>query len=182
MATNTGNIAIGAAQVSIGAYAAAGAASGSLVDVGHTKGPTTMSASFNDYEIVTEQTFGPVRKIPISASIKVKVMMDEATADNMRIAMRQLAANVTGTAPNKTHLVGNISEQYHQIVIVAKGPGATTPSTRTITLWRAIVESIEEISYGKSPEQTLAVTFALMYDDTVATADKFFKVVDSGGA
>ena len=181
MATNTGNIAIGQATVSVGAYVAAGGA-GSLTDVGHTKGPTTLNVTGNDYSIATEQSFGTIRKVPISASVKVKVMMDEATLDNLRVAFRQASAQLTGTAPNKTLLVGNITEQYHQVQIVTKGAGSTTPATRTITIWRAIVESVEEIAYGKSAEQTFAVTFDCLYDDSVATGDKFLKVVDSGGA
>jgi hypothetical protein len=181
LATNTGNIAIGLATVSIGAYVAAGGA-GSLTDVGHTKGPTTLTVNGKDYAIETEQSFGAIRKIPIGASVKLKVFMDEATLASYRIAFRQAAAQLTGTAPNATLLVGVITEQYHQIQVVTKGTGSTTPATRTITVWRGIVESVDEIPFGKAGEQTLAVTIDCMYDDSVATGDKFLKVVDSGGA
>ena len=185
MATNTGYIAIGKAQVSIGAYAAAGAASGSLVDVGHTKGPTTLTVTGNDYAIATEQSFGTIRKIPISASVKVKVLMDEVTLANMRTAFRQASGQLsTSNAYTGTLLVGDITEQYHQVVIVTKGPAGPlgTASTRTITIYRGIIESMEEISFGKSAEQTLAVTIDCLYDDSVATGDKFLKINDAGGA
>lgn len=183
MATNTGFIAIGIATVSVGAYVAA-AGAGALTDVGHTKGPTTISVSYEDYPVVTEQSFGPLRKIPISATVKLKVMMDEATLDNLRTSFRQTAAQLSGTSPNKTLLVGNITEQYHQVQVSTKGPAgaAGVASTRTITIWRGIIEAIEEISFGKQPEQTFVVTFDCMFDDTVATGDKFLKIVDSGGS
>lgn len=181
MATNTGNIAIGKAQVSISAYVTAGGA-GTFVDVGHTKGPTTLSVNGNDYAVKTEQSFGTIRKIPIDAEVKLKVLMDEATLDNMRIAFRQASGQLSGSAPNKTLLVGDITEQYHQIQIVTKGTGSAVPATRTITIWRAIVASMAEISYGKSQEQTFEVTFDVLYDDSVATGDKFLKDVDSGGS
>jgi hypothetical protein len=183
LATNTNQIAIGVATVSIGAYFTAGGA-GSLTDVGHTKGPTTLSIAYEDYELVTEQSFGPLRNIPISAKVNVKAMMNEATLDNMRVAARQATAQLSGSAPNKTLLVGNINEQYHQIQIVTKGPAgaAGVASTRTITIWRGIVRNVEEISYGKQPEQTFTVTIACMFDDSVATGDKFLKIVDSGGS
>lgn len=182
MATTTGNIAIGAAQVLVGAYVTAGGAQGTMVDVGHTKGPTTLNVTGNDYAIATEQSFGTIRKIPISASVKLKVLIDEATLANMRIAFRQATGQLSGTAPNATLLVGNITEQYHQIQVVTKGTGAITPATRTITIWRAIIESVAEIPFGKSGEQTLEATIDCLYDDSVATGDKFLKVVDSGGA
>ena len=184
MATNTGNIAIGACQVLVGAYVTAGAAQGTMVDCGHTKGPTTLNVTGNDYEIATEQSFGTIRKIPISATVKLKVLIDEATLANMRIAFRQATGQLTGTAPNATLLVGNITEQYHQIQLVTKGTGTspTTAATRTITIWRGIIESVAEIPFGKAGEQTLETTIDCLYDDTVATGDKFLKVVDSGGA
>jgi hypothetical protein len=181
LATNTGNIAIGVATVSVGAYVTAGGA-GSLTDVGHTKGPTTLTVTGNDYAVATEQSFGTIRKVPISATVKVKVMMDEATLDNLRTAFRQASSQLTGSAPNKTLLVGNITEQYHQVQIVTKGTGGTTQATRTITIWRAITETVAEIAFGKGNEQTFEVTFDCLYDDSVATGDKFLKVVDSGGA
>lgn len=152
-----------------------------MVDAGHTKGPTTLSVAYTDYEIATEQSFGTIRKVPISAAVKVKVLMDEATLANLRVAFRQASAQLTGTAPNATLLVGNINEQYHQVQIITKGTGSTTQATRTITIWRCIVENVAEISFGKQPEQTFEITFTCLYDDSVATGDKFLKIVDSGG-
>lgn len=181
MATNSGNIAIGKATVSIGPYVTAGGA-GSLVDVGHTKGPTTLEVAFTDYEIITEQSFGAIKKVPISAAVKLKVLMDEATMTNVMTAFRQAAANLSGTAPNQTGLVGNITELYKQIQIVTNGTGSTTTAVRTITLWKCIVESCAAVQFGKQPEQTYEVTFSVLYDDSVATGDKFFKLVDSGGS
>jgi hypothetical protein len=182
LATNTGNIAIGKAQVLIGAYVTAGGVQGTMVDVGHTKGPTTLNVTGNDYSVATEQSFGTIRKVPLSASVKLKVLVDEATADNARIAFRQASAQLSGTAPNKTLLVGNITEQYHQIQVITQGTGSTTQATRTFTFYRAIVESIAEVQFAKGQEQTFEITFDILYDDSVATGDKFFKWVDSGGA
>ena len=38
------------------------------------------------------------------------------------------------------------------------------------------------VSFGKQPEQTFEVTFSLLYDDSIAGLDKFYKAEDSGGA
>ena len=57
----------------------------------------------------------------------------------------------------------------------------STP-TRVITVWKGIVESVNEIQFAKGMEQTFEVTVDCLYDDSVATGDKFLKVVDSGGA
>jgi hypothetical protein len=176
MATNTANICIGAATVSIGAYVAAGGAS-TLVDVGHTKEAVTLTPSFDDYPITSERAFGPLKKIPIGGTFKLSVSMIESTIENYRVAFRQAAGSTSGTAPNLTLRVGDFAQQYHQLSIVSSGVGST--SVRTITAWRAIVESVEAVPYGKTGEQMLKVTFDLMYDDSVSTADKFLKIVDA---
>lgn len=179
--TVTTNIAIGAATVTVGTYAAAGAGGGSMTDVGHTKGPTTLNVQYEDYEISSEQSFGALRKIPQNAAVKLKVLMSESVMNNIRTALRQPTANVSGTEPNRTLLVGAPAEQYHQIVVATRGTGGTTVATRTMTFWKCIVESLGEVQYTKSGEQVFEVVFHVMYDDSVATAEKFFKYVDSGG-
>jgi len=176
MATNTANVKIGAAAVSIGAYVTAGGA-GSLTDVGHTKSGTTLAPSFNDYDSKSEQAFGTLKKVPQDGSIKLKVHMMEATLELLRVAMRQAAANLTGTPPNLTLRVGPFIEQYHQIQVAV--PGVGTTQARTLTLWRGSVESVAEIPYAKGAEQAYEVTFDCLWDDSIGTADKIYKVVDA---
>lgn len=176
MATNTNNICIGAATVSVGAYVSAGGA-GTLTDVGHTKEAVTLTPAFEDYSVTSERAFGVLKKIPIGGSFKLTVPIIEATMENYRVAFRQASGSTTGTAPNITLRVGDFAQNYHQVSIVSAGVGST--GTRTITIWRAIVENLEAIPYGKTGEQMLKVTFDCLYDDTLATADKFLKLVDS---
>jgi hypothetical protein len=176
MATNTANICIGAATVSIGAYVAAGGAA-TLIDVGHTKEAVTLTPAFEDYAIMSERAFGPLKKIPIGGTFKLAVSLIESTIENYRVAFRQAGGSTSGTAPNLTLRVGDFAQQYHQIQIVSAGVGST--AVRTITAWRAIVESVEAVQYGKTGEQRLDLLFDLMYDDSVSTADKFLKIVDA---
>ena len=176
MATNTSNIFAGAAVVSIGNYVSQGGA-GSLTDVGHMKAPVSLSPSFEDYEIKSERAFGTLKRIPIDGSLKLSVDLSEVTAEHLRIAFRQASANKTGTSPDFTLLIGDFTEQYHQITVVATGPGTT--GVRTATLWRAYVEALGEIPFAKGEEQHLALTFDCLYDDTVTTNDKFGKIVDA---
>lgn len=181
MAQVTSNIAVANAVVSVGAWVTGGGA-GSLTDVGHTNGPTNLQVNYNDYGLKSEQSFGILRKIPIDATVKLKVPMAETFMENLRVALRQPAANKTGSVPNQTLLIGNFVEQYHQVQVVTKGTGATTQATRTATFWRCGVDALGEIGWTKTKEQTAETTFDVLYDDTVATADKFGKLVDSGGA
>lgn len=181
-AQSTTFIAIGGATVKIGGWVANKGVS-TLTDVGHTKAPTTMSVTYEDYPINSEQSFGPLRKIPISATIKVKVPMLQSDGENVRMALRQDTGNLSGAAPTQITLVGAMAEQYHRVTIETKGIAASgglgAYGTRTVTLWRCIVDGLDEVPFGKSGEQALVMSLHVLYDDTVSTADKFLKVVDS---
>jgi hypothetical protein len=176
----TSYIAIGGATVSIGNWVANKGAS-TLTDVGHTKAPTAMNVSYEDYAINSEQSFGPLRKIPISATIKLKVPMLQSDGLNLRYALRQASTQLSGATPTETLLVGAMTEQYHRITIVTRGIAAAggSPGTRTVTVWRCIVDGLDEIPYGKSGEQALVLSLHVLYDDTVSTTDKFLNIVDS---
>jgi len=176
MATDTTQIHIGAATVSVGAWVTAGGA-GSLTDVGHMKGPATLTPSFEDYEIKSERAFGTLKREPQDAKLSLALDLQETTGEHMRIAFRQPAANLTGTSPDKTLRIGDMAEQYHQITLVATGPGTT--NVRTLTLWRGFVESTGAIPYAKGEEQHYPVTFDILYDDSVTSLDKFGKQVDT---
>lgn len=176
MPTNTANLLIGPATISVGDWVTAGGA-GTLTDVGHTKGGTKLAPQFNDVDIDSDQSFGALRKFPASGSFSIKIPMEEITLENLRRAMRQPSANVTGAAPNQTLLLGAPAEQYLQVQMV--GPGLGTNKVRTATLWRCIVSEVAELGINKEGAQLLDVTLMVLYDDSVATADKFGTIVDS---
>jgi len=176
MATDATKILVGAGVVSLGDYVSAGG-SGTLTDVGHTKNPVTFAPTFENFEIRGERAFGPIRISPQDMSLAIKVPMMEAVLEKYRIALRQPAANKSGTAPNETLLVGQPAEQYHQLQIV--GPGLGTTKVRTCTFWKCIVEAVAEVPFAKAAEQMLDVTFRALFDDSVTTADKFGKIVDA---
>jgi hypothetical protein len=179
-APQTSLIAIGGAQVLLGPWAANKAGT-TMTDVGHTKAPTVLSVSYQDYAIMSEQAFSALRKIPITASIKVKIPMLQSDAANVRIALRQPSS--ADSPPNQTTLMGIITEQYHRCQVVTKGISTTggTIGTRTTTLWRIIVEGLADVMFGKTGETMLEITADVLYDDTVSTADKFLNIADSGG-
>lgn len=183
MATDTKRISIGRADVSVSDYVTA-AGAGTFTDVGHTQGPTTLEIANQDYEIKSEQVLAAIASIPVDNKVTLKFTMLESALDNLRYALRQVSGNLTGSAPNKTLLIGDAQEVYQQMKLVSKGiKGATlVAATRTITIWRAAFVSAEAIGFAKDKEQLFTVTMSVMYDDSVATADKYLKIVDSGGA
>ncbi len=176
MSTATAQINIGAAVVSIGAYVTAGGA-GSLTDIGHMKAPASLTPAFEDYEVKSERAFGTLRREPIGGKLSLALDLQETTAEHMRIAFRQPAANKTGTSPDFTLRIGDFAEQYHQVTLVVDGPGAG--SVRTWTFWKGFVESLGAIPFAKGEEQHLPITLDILYDDSVTTLDKFAKCVDS---
>jgi len=176
MATDTSKVFAGAAVVSIGDWVTAGGA-GSLTDVGHMKGPVSLTPSFEDYEIKSERAFGTLKRVPISGSLKLALDLQEITVEHLRVAFRQPAANTAGTSPDERLLIGDFAEQYHQITVVVNGAGTT--GVRTMTLWKGFVESLGAIPFAKGEEQHLPLTFDCLYDDSLGSADKFGRIVDA---
>lgn len=176
MAVTTASIMVGAATVSESDWVPA-AGAGSFTDLGHTKTPVTIAISYEDYEVRSERAFGTLKKVPQTAKVALKIPLTESILENWRIATRQVAGSLTGTPPDMTLLVGDQNEQYHQMKVEV--PGVGTTGARVLTLWRCIVESLAELPFAKGLEQLLEMTMDVLYDDSVATVDKFFKVVDA---
>ena len=183
MANDLKNVAIGGAVVSIADWAANGGATGH-VDLGILKDPPELTPAQENYEPEFESLPGAPVAYPTKDGFEIKLALAEVTPDNIGMFLRQPTGNVTGSAPNKTGLVGDSTEQYKSVKIVTKGgTGALgTRATRTLTLHRCVVRKTESITFGKGKEQLLIVTLGVLYDTTVTTNDKFFKIVDSGGA
>lgn len=179
MAQNADNILIGAANIYIDDYVAAGSPVASPTEVGHTRGPVTVTPAFTDYEIKSEQAASTIRRFPTDFTVTVKVPMIEATLDHWREALRQPSGNLTGdgSSTDKVLLVGLAQEQYHQVKIL--GPGLGSAGTREIWIWKGIVTEVPEYSITRESEQLLNVSILAAYDDSVATADKIMKVVDA---
>ena len=183
MANNLNNLAIGGADVQVADWVANGGATGH-VSVGILKEPPEWSPSVEKYEPEFESLPGKSISSPLSEDFELKVVMAEATLDILQWSLMQPTGNLTGTAPNKTLLFGDPSEQYKGIKVITKGITGTagTRSTRTVTLHRCTVKKLEPVTFGKGKEQLFAVTLGVLYDTTVTSNDKYGKIVDSGGA
>lgn len=185
MPTNSAKITIGRADVALSAYVAAGAA-GTFTDIGHSKGPVTIEPVVEEYKVMSEQAMGTIRSVPIKAGYRIKFTIMEADLSRMRQILSQPSANLvtSGTTPNivETLSVGDPQEIYFQIKVTTKGAKralADPEPTRTYTLWRCRPEAIDPIGHSKESEAVFGVTFDVLQDDSVATADKYWKAVDT---
>jgi len=162
--------------VSVGAWVTAGGA-GSLTDVGYTEGGVEISVNHEDTVISPDQEPGNVAHFPVMTDFSMKFTMLEATVDNLLTALRQAAANKTGTTPDFTLEIGEGSEAYLQIQLVGKGGGTT--GVRTVTVWRGIVASVEPIGQKKNEPTKVAVTVNCLRDPSVSAAGKHMKLVET---
>jgi len=176
MALDATNIIVGAGTFNIGAYVAAGGA-GTLADVGHTSAANELAAEFENTDFESERAQGIVKTVPSKTGYTLKIPIMQAESEMLRIALAQPAANQTGTGENLTLRVGARVEQYHQATIVTTGVGTT--GVRTLTFWKLQAIAVDAIQYGKNALQQFIVTFRVMFDDSVTTADKFWKSVDA---
>ena len=102
----------------------------------------------------------------------------EIRGDLLAMSMGNTSANVSGTAPNLTTLIGTPAEIYKQVKITGPGPNG---GTRTATFWRCVVRLDGELPIAKGDSQVMPLTITALYDSSVSTADKICKIVDAGG-
>lgn len=183
MANDIKRIEIGAGTISVSDYVTAGGA-GSYVDIGYTEGPATIEVPRTMYEVKPDQVLGGIRAVPTEYGIDLKFAMIEAAGANAVWALGQAAGNLTGTPPNTTMLIGDPIELYKQMKLVTKGGRLTAvgvDATQTWTFWRCFVKALDAIGVTKAKEKVLGVTMGVLYDESVATADKYGKVVNASG-
>ncbi len=176
MATDATKIMVGAGTFSIGAYVTAGGA-GSLTDVGHIATPFELGVAMENFDVQTERAIGVVLTEPINDDYTLKVAFHESDPEWKRVALGQPAANLTGTAPDETLRIGDRQAQYHQATLAV--PGIGTTAARTLTFWKLQSIGMEPVQYGKAVTQMYNVTFRILRDDSVTTADKYYKQVDA---
>lgn len=184
MANNSGLFSLGRADISISAWVTAGGA-GTFTDAGHLEGEAMLEFDKEDLLEGSEQVLGSLISEPIKFGVRLKFALKETSLDNMQKYLGQAAANLTGAAPNKTLLIGDPSPLFYQVKVVTKGErtvqGATTPATQTWTFWRMAAQKPEPLSLKKDKVRLMGFTYEALYDESVSTADKYGKVVNSGG-
>ena len=174
---NATKILVGAGTLSIGPYTSSGGA-GTLADIGHTSTPFKLNGGFANFDVETERATEIVATFPQKSDYTLEVDFSQNEPEAMRIAYRQTAGNLSGTAgTGETLRIGSAVAQYHQATLVV--PGTGTNLTATYTFWKMQVATVAATEFGKAAVQKLTVTFRLIRDDTVSTADKLFKRVDT---
>ncbi|HOC18435.1 MAG TPA: hypothetical protein PKK95_09215 [Vicinamibacterales bacterium] len=185
MAVDPKKLAIGGCVVYVADWAANGGATG-WTDVGLTEAGSELTDKSENALIGDgDQVPCAQRAYPSTDEVEIKIVMKEADLAKLVWALQQPAANLTGTAPNQTLLRGARTEQYKAIKLETAGNQGPTlvAATRTITAHRCYIKSRDGFQYGlKDKSQMYGVTLGVLWDATVTTEDKLYKIVDSGGA
>lgn len=166
------------ASISIGPWVTA-KGPGTLVDIGHTKGGTSIKFSVENHEMEVDALLAPHRAIPVKTGYEIKFTMAEATLENLRIALGQPDTALTGTPPDEVLEVdGNLDgEAYNQVEIVGDGLGTT--GVRTVVAWRAVLKDVAEILWSKTEDRLYQITLLLLHEDTGTGNDNIMQVTDS---
>jgi len=165
MTLNNNYILVGAGIVKMGAYTAAGAAASPMNDLGHTLSPTELSTNIENFEVITERSFGRVKAVPTNAEFSIKAEFAQAEAALLQQFLRQGSGQLTGTAPNQTFGMNDPLEVYYQLSIT--GPGTGTNKLRVLTFWKTQPLTMEPIPFAKAGVQKYGVTFGVFRDDSV---------------
>lgn len=173
MVTNTNNVLVGAATVLIVAWTSSATdySDASCTDLGHTSGPSSISASFENYEVKSERAYGFIKVVPVSGDFQIKTPLIEMSMYNLYVAFKM----TTNTATSIT--LSDFQEKYWQLVIKTTGIGPTN-IVRRYRFYKVQILSPGELPIAKTAEQKLDLTWKALYDDSFTTG-QYGKVVDA---
>jgi len=147
MAGNADNILVGAAVVQI-----------DTVDVGYTKGGTTVRYEPEYVDVMADQAVGVVKKARSLERMYVVTTLLEITLTRIQQAFNQPAANLSGS----TLLLGynnSCTINEHGIVLIGVGPEC---EVRTFTLFRCVAMGTREYNMSREEETAFEVEFECM--------------------
>lgn len=175
MATDIKYRQIGAGVFSIGPWVTAGGA-GTLVDLGHMA-EVSLADSGEMVPFESERAQGALAGHWSKAGYSIKVKIKEFRAELLRQLLQQPAANKTGTGDNLTLLVGEKTVEYFQASLVLSSQPHGSTGAHTWTFWRLAPQTLGELVFTKNAFGEWEATLMGFQDESVATADKFYKRV-----
>lgn len=175
MATDIKYRQIGAGVFSIGPWVTAGGA-GTLVDLGHMA-EVSIADEGEAVLFESERAQGRLAASWAKAGYSIKIKIKEFRAELMRQMLQQPAANKTGTGDNLTLLIGEKAVEYFQGALVLSGQPHGTTGVHTWTFWRLMPQTLGELVFTKNAFGEWETTLLGFQDESVATADKFYKRV-----
>lgn len=149
MAGDATNILIGAASVSLNG-----------VDVGFTKGGTTVRYEPEFIDVMADQAVGVVRKARSLERLYVTTTVLEVTLNRIRQAFMQPAANLVGDVLTLGY---NGSCWVDEIVVVLVGPSPGC-GTRTFTFSKCVAFGTREYSMKREEETAFQLEFEVLKD------------------
>lgn len=160
MAGNADNIIIGAAQVFVGG-----------VDVGFTKGGTSVRYEMEQIEVMADQAVGVVRKARSLERMYVSTTLLEVTLEQLRTAFMQPTANLSGA----TLTVGYNDSCWVDEVALSLVSSSPSCGTRTWSFAKCVTFGEREYNMQREEEVAFEVEF-----EVLKNADgEFGTVVDS---
>jgi hypothetical protein len=166
MAGSTANIVIGAPTGQAILSIANNASPGVVTDVGFCKDGVTITPNFETYRVEGAEGYPAVlamRRTKTEYTVKSTLM--EPTLTNIQKAWDTYLAGVSDpTSPLNLTATSTVKERKIQILSNKNLAGGT----RTITFWRAVVESPGECKVSDYEASFLPVTFVCMLDTTAS--------------
>jgi len=131
-------------------------------DVGYTEDGVAVEHTKEYMDIEADQSVDILGKKVVREICRVTVNVEEATLDNIKIAMGEENSISNDGSWKRLSFGGGSTEQEHELLFTGKAPG--TSKTRKLHIYKAIsVESIET-SYKKGEKTLVPIVFQAIAD------------------
>lgn len=164
-------VGLGTGFLTVGTY---GQSEGASTDLGATEGGATISVDREYFEKRSDQSLGDLELIKTVETATLKVVLAEATLDNLRIAMDYpsgaLASSVLNVGGNAT-----VTELTIYLNVVAPSGG-----TRKYVFHKAVCISASEHAYKKDDKTMIDCEFRILQDTSQSDNQQLFSATDTG--
>lgn len=170
---------VGGAEVFLGAWATGGT-TGTTFSAGYTRGDSIITPNYELTDIESEQTVSPVLTFISGAKLQIEFELLQNNLQNMRLAMAQAVAALTGTANGQKLVFNEPVLEYLQLKFVAPGPGTGTThagtKVDTYEFWRCLMRASGGIPFGKKIAQSIKCVASILPDSTSDTTKGVYGV------
>lgn len=141
-------------------------------DVGYTEDGVKDIHTVEYYDIEADQSTLLLGKKKIKERKTIQVNVEEATLDNIKIAMGEENDVSNDGSWKRLSFSGGTTVTEHVLRFEGLAPG-TTNKTRKLHIFKAVAIEVGEMAYKKGEKTLIPVTFEVVADTTKPEGDQY---------
>jgi hypothetical protein len=140
-------------------------------DCGFTQDGVSVDHKVTFMDLEADQSTGILGKKKVKETLQLKANLEEATLENLKIAMCEENSIASGGGWKRLSFGGGTTVAEHALIFTGVAPG--TSKTRKLHINKAVAIDIGSMPYKKGDKTLIPVTFEAIIDTAQAAGDQY---------